>query len=132
MNHTNIGHDVILGNNVVVSNGAQIGGFSVIDDNVNLGLNCCIHQKCFVGAFSIIGMNTSVKNDIEPFSMIYQDKKTINIVGIKRSKYAEQIAAILKLKRSTNDIESPIGLVDKKIVEYFKNYKERYDEFTAE
>ena len=99
MNHVNIGHDVKIGNNVVVSNGAQIGGHCKISDNVNLGLNCSIHQKTFIGAYSIIGMNTCVKNNVEPFTMMFKEKKSINVTGIRRSKLNKNMRSIIDYKK---------------------------------
>jgi UDP-N-acetylglucosamine acyltransferase len=119
MNHVNIGHDVRIGNNVVVSNGSQIGGHCFIDDNVNLGLNCSIHQNTFIGAHSLIGMNTSVKNNVEPFSIIYQNKKSINITGIKRSEFKIYLRDIIDVKKNKKDF---LSLDNKKAKDYFGKY----------
>lgn len=121
MNHVNIGHDIYLGSHVVVSSGAQIGGHCYIDDNVNLGLNCSIHQRSFIGAYSMIGMNTSIKTDVLPFSLIYKEKSGYNMTGITRSKYKNMATKIVKYiaKGTQGKFENPE--VDK----YFENYRKK-------
>lgn len=67
MKHSHVGHDAMIGLNVVVSCGAKIGGHSVIGPYCNIGLNAVIHQKltipggCMIGASAFIGKRTELK-----------------------------------------------------------------------
>ena len=85
MNHINISHDCIMGDRVTVANGSQIGGYCVIDEGVFLGLNSAIHQRSEVGAYSLIGMNTSINGRIYPFSLVYKDKISFNLIGVGKN-----------------------------------------------
>jgi UDP-N-acetylglucosamine acyltransferase len=52
---THLAHEGQMGNHVVVSNGAQIGGNVTIGDNVTLGGLCAIHQHTRIGGHAFIG-----------------------------------------------------------------------------
>lgn len=67
MKHSHVGHDAVLGNNVVLSCGAKIGGHSIIGEGTNIGLNAVIHQKlsipegCMIGASAFVGKKSVLK-----------------------------------------------------------------------
>jgi UDP-N-acetylglucosamine acyltransferase len=69
MKHSHVGHDALIGKNVIISCGAKVGGHAVISDGCNLGLNSVIHQKvivpegCMIGASAFVGK----KSVLEPF-----------------------------------------------------------------
>jgi UDP-N-acetylglucosamine acyltransferase len=86
MNHINVGHDVILDDFVIISNGAQIGGHCYIGKLANIGMNSCVHQNVKIGGFSMIGMGTSVRSDVLPFTVIKDDKSGFNMIGFSRNK----------------------------------------------
>ena len=81
----NIGHDVKIGNNVVVCVGTQLGGHSIIGDNVKLGMNCCIHQFVKIGCNTMIGMGAQVRLNIPPFSIVENNKVGFDLIGTKRA-----------------------------------------------
>jgi UDP-N-acetylglucosamine acyltransferase len=72
MKHAHIGHDAAIGNDVTISCGAKIGGHTVIQDFVNLGLNACIHQKLTIPLGVIIGMGAVVtkKTELVPYTKL--------------------------------------------------------------
>lgn len=86
MNHINVGHDVILDDFVIVSNGAQIGGHCYIGKFANVGMNSCIHQNVKIGGFSMIGMGTSVVSDVPPFTILKDNKRGFNMIGFSRNR----------------------------------------------
>jgi UDP-N-acetylglucosamine acyltransferase len=67
MKHAHIGHDAIIGNDVTISCGAKVGGHSILEDKVNLGLNAVIHQKitvpkrCMIGASAFVGKKSQLR-----------------------------------------------------------------------
>ena len=50
-----VGHDCIVGDNVVFANNATLGGEVVIGDYVIMGGLSAIHQKCRVGRYAFVG-----------------------------------------------------------------------------
>lgn len=60
MKHSHVGHDCIIGNNVVLSCGVKIGGHTTIGDNCNIGMNAVIHQRQNIAEGCMIGMGAVV------------------------------------------------------------------------
>jgi len=102
MSSSNIGHDIKIGNNVVVCVGSQIGGHSTIGDYVKLGLNCCIHQYTKIGSYSMIGMGSQVRTTIPPFSIVENEKIGFDIIGLSKSSITDKKGA-KKAYRDYND-----------------------------
>ena len=67
MKHSHIGHDCIIEDGVTISCGAKVGGHSILEDKVNLGLNAVIHQKitvpkrCMIGASAFVGKKSQLR-----------------------------------------------------------------------
>jgi len=56
--------------NVVISCGVKVGGHTIIDSNVNIGLNAVIHQRQFIAKGCMIGMASVVTKKLvtEPYT----------------------------------------------------------------
>jgi UDP-N-acetylglucosamine acyltransferase len=70
MTKCHVGHDSILGNNVILSCGALVGGHSRIDRCCYLGLNASTHQYAELGAYSMIGANSFFKG-VSPVGIVW-------------------------------------------------------------
>jgi len=70
MKHSHVGHDALIGNDVVISCGAKIGGHVVIENGCNIGLNAVIHQRQRIKNNCMIGMGAVVTKGLktEPYS----------------------------------------------------------------
>ena len=70
LKHTHLGHDCQVMDNVIVSCGAKIGGHTILDNNVNIGLNAVIHQRQFIAKGCMIGMGAVVTKRLvtEPYT----------------------------------------------------------------
>lgn len=86
MNGSHVGHDNIVGNNVIYATHAVSGGFAQIDDFAILGGNCAIHQLGRIGMGGFIGGCAAVVGDVIPFGMVdnHGYLNGLNIVGLKR------------------------------------------------
>lgn len=86
MNGAHIGHDGIIGNNVIFSTHAVSGGQAVLEDFVILGGNCAVHQLGRVGMGAFIGGCAPVVGDVIPYGMVdnHGGLHGLNIVGLKR------------------------------------------------
>lgn len=56
MSGTHIGHDVIIGEGVILAPGAKIGGHSVVAEQANIGMGAAVHQNCTVPARCMVGI----------------------------------------------------------------------------
>ncbi len=60
MTKAHIGHNAQLGNRVIISAQALVGGYVVIEDFVNMGVGSKIHQRRTIGKGCMIGMGAIV------------------------------------------------------------------------
>jgi UDP-N-acetylglucosamine acyltransferase len=60
--NAHLGHDTILYENVTLSCGVKVGGYSQIEAYSTIGLNASVHQKSFIPKGSMIGANSFFKN----------------------------------------------------------------------
>ena len=82
-----IGHDCIVGNNVIMANNASLGGHCIIENNVVIGALAGVHQFCRLGESSFSAISTIIVKDIPPFVMVSGNTaraRGINKVGMKR------------------------------------------------
>ncbi len=88
MAYSHIAHNSKIGNEVIIVNGAQLGGHVEVDDYAFISAYSLIHQFVRVGKYSIIGGGCHVKKDIVPYALCYGNPdaeiKGINSVGLKR------------------------------------------------
>lgn len=82
-----IGHDCIVGNEVVLANNASLGGHCIIEDYVIMGALSGVHQFCRVGRGAMIGGLAAVVTDVIPYGTVMGDRASLeglNLVGLKR------------------------------------------------
>ncbi len=91
MAHVHIGHNCILGNNIVIVNSSNLAGHVKVDDNAILSGFTGIHQFCKIGAFCMVGIQSKVTQDIPPFVLFAESQpKSINAIGLKRNGFSKQ------------------------------------------
>ena len=82
-----VGHDCILGNNIVVSNNAQLSGHVIVGDNAVIGGASGVHQYCRIGRGAMVGGMSAVASDVVPYGMVMGERARLaglNLVGLKR------------------------------------------------
>lgn len=81
-----IGHDCIVGNNVVLGNNVPVGGNAVIQDFVIFGGNAAVHQFTRIGKYAFVGGCAPVVGDVIPFGMVDNHGRLhgLNLIGLKR------------------------------------------------
>ncbi|MGA2508869.1 MAG: acyl-ACP--UDP-N-acetylglucosamine O-acyltransferase [Candidatus Acidiferrales bacterium] len=104
MAYAHIGHDCIIGDHVILTNGAQLAGHSVVEDYAGISAFCLFHQFVRIGSHSYIGAGTVITQDVPPFSLIVGPRETrcygINKVGLERHGFSpERIRTIEKAYR---------------------------------
>ena len=94
-----VAHNVLMGNNVIVSNVGTLAGHVIVEDYAVVGGVAAVHQFCRVGRMSIIGGCSKVNQDVPPFMMADGNPattRTINKVGMMRNGVSEEAQAALK------------------------------------
>jgi len=98
MAYVHVGHDCIVGNNVILINNASLAGHVIVDDWAIISGYSLIHQFCKVGAHSYTGMASHVIKDIPAYMKVYGqpgEVRTINKEGLRRREFnSETIVSI--------------------------------------
>jgi UDP-N-acetylglucosamine acyltransferase len=102
MAYAHIAHDCRIGNGVILTNGATLGGHVHIGDRANLSAFVGIHQFCKIGRFAFVGGYSVITQDILPFAKVVGQRPPrvfgMNIVGLRRNGFSkERIAAIKQI-----------------------------------
>jgi len=99
MAYTHIGHDCVIGDHVMLVNGATLGGHVIVEEWAVVGALCPVHQFVRIGAHSYVGGGTTITQDVLPFSMTSAAREPhaylMNKVGLQRRGFSkERIAKI--------------------------------------
>ncbi|MDI6757470.1 MAG: acyl-ACP--UDP-N-acetylglucosamine O-acyltransferase [Endomicrobiia bacterium] len=109
---THLGHDSILGDNVIIANGTQLAGHVEVAEGVVMSALVGIHQFVRVGRLVMIGGGAMVSQDIPPFVQAQGDRAKLvglNLVGLKRKRFtSETISEIKSAFRSIFISEIPM------------------------
>lgn len=90
MAYVHVGHDSVVGSDIVFANNATLAGHVSVGDGAILGGFTGIHQFCQVGAFSMSGMFSAVNKDIPAFVMVQGNMASahgMNYEGMRRRGY---------------------------------------------
>ncbi|TDK65506.1 acyl-ACP--UDP-N-acetylglucosamine O-acyltransferase [Sapientia aquatica] len=98
MAYVHIAHDCQVGSHTIFANNASIAGHVHVDDWVILGGFAGVHQFCKIGAHAMLGMNTSLTQDVPPYMILSGNPAAVhglNLEGLKRRGFTrESINAI--------------------------------------
>lgn len=103
MAYSHVAHDCNIGSQVVMANGAALGGHILIEDHAIIGALSAVHQFCRIGTHAFISGLTGVSLDIPPFMLASGSRAKLfglNLVGLKRHRFpAETLKALKKAYR---------------------------------
>jgi len=94
MGLSHMAHNAVLGDHVIVVNGALVGGYVEVADRAYISANCLIHQFCRVGTLALMRGGSRTSRDVPPYSIIDNEHlvRGLNLVGLKRAGFtAEQM-----------------------------------------
>jgi len=99
MANSHVAHDCVVGDDVMLANGALLAGHVTIDNQVILGGNAVIHQHCRLGRMSMLAGIRGVNKDIPPFCISYNTKRVnmLNLVGLRRGGYRQDIKTLKQM-----------------------------------
>lgn len=91
MAYCHVAHDCVVGNNVILANGVQLGGHVHIDDWAIIGGLTGIHQFERIGQHAMVGAGFRVMKDVPPFALAGNQPLRfvgINAIGLRRRGFA--------------------------------------------
>jgi len=101
MAYIHVAHDCLIGDRIIMANGASLAGHVTVGDHAILAGFACVHQFCEVGEHAFVGLNSVANRDVAPFTMAvgnYAEGKGINKNGLRRREFSEE--AIQALHRT--------------------------------
>lgn len=88
MAYTHVAHDCVIGDFVIMANGASIAGHVHLGDHAILGGFTLVHQFTKIGEYSFSAMGSAITQDIPPYVMVGGRPTRphgINSVGMERN-----------------------------------------------
>jgi UDP-N-acetylglucosamine acyltransferase len=95
---SHVGHDALVGNNVILVNAALLAGHTQVDDNATLSGHTAIHQFCRMGRLAFLGGGFIVTKDIPPFCIVggRNEIHGLNVVGLRRNGFARDHITLVR------------------------------------
>ncbi len=93
MAYAHVAHDCTLGNSIIMSNAATLGGHIEIGDHAIIGGLVAVHQFVRIGTYAFVGGKSALVKDIPPFMMASGDRARLyglNQVGLRRHGFTEE------------------------------------------
>jgi UDP-N-acetylglucosamine acyltransferase len=100
MANAHVAHNCVIGNHVIMANGALLGGHAEVQDRAFISGNCCVHQFCCVGTLALMQGNSAISKNLPPFTVALRVNEIcgLNSVGLRRAGFtAEQRLELKKL-----------------------------------
>lgn len=98
MNCSHVGHDCLVGNDVIFATSATLGGHCEIGDFVFMGGLSAAHQFVRIGPQTMVGATSCVRGDVIPFGLVsgqHAKLEGLNIVGMKRREFNRERLAVI-------------------------------------
>src|SRR5437764_4542746 len=106
MAYSHVGHDCVVGDHVMLVNGATLAGHVTIEDWAVVGALCPVHQFVRIGAHAYVGGGTTIPQDVLPFSKTVARREVatfgLNALGLERRGFSKE--RIAKLQRAYKTI----------------------------
>lgn len=99
-----VAHDCVLGDHIVMSNGAVLAGHVLVEDHVVVGGYGGVHQFCRLGAHAMLAATAKLVHDLPPFCLADgtpAEVRAVNRVGLERRGFSapqlERVKAVHRI-----------------------------------
>ncbi|GAC1341522.1 MAG: acyl-ACP--UDP-N-acetylglucosamine O-acyltransferase [Bradyrhizobium sp.] len=99
MNCSHVGHDCVVGHDVIFATSATLGGHCEVGDYVFMGGLSAVHQFGRVGSQVMVGALTGVRSDVIPFALAsgqYARLAGLNLIGMRRRKFTRDRLTVVR------------------------------------
>jgi UDP-N-acetylglucosamine acyltransferase len=100
MAYSHIAHDCQVGNEIIFTNGATLGGHAQVDDYAYISAFSGVHQFCRIGKYAFLGGFTVVTQDVLPFCRVAGMRPVLfyglNSIGLRRRGFSSERRTRLK------------------------------------
>jgi len=89
---SHVGHNCVLADNVILANGALLGGYVEVGKNVFISGNCVVHQFVKIGDYAFMRGLSGTSRDVPPFAIVdwQHTVRGVNVTGLKRAGFDEK------------------------------------------
>jgi UDP-N-acetylglucosamine acyltransferase len=94
MAYTHLGHDCILGNNIIIANSGNLAGHITIEDNVIIEGVVAAQQFVNIGAHAFISGASLVRKSVPPYIRVAREPLQfigVNTVGLARRGFSKDL-----------------------------------------
>ncbi len=100
MNYAHIAHNCKVGDNVILTNGSQLGGHCIVEEFAAIEGMAGVHQFCKIGAHAFVAAGAKVAQDVPPYVMVAGAERarmvSINEIGLQRRGFSAETINALK------------------------------------
>jgi UDP-N-acetylglucosamine acyltransferase len=129
MAYSHVGHDCLIGDNVIIGNSTALAGEVDVDDWAILSAGSMVHQFTHIGAHVMVGGGAKVRIDVPPFIKADRDPLSflgLNSVGLTRRGFEkERIDEIHEIYRAIYQKGMNISQALDYVEEEFKSSPDR-------
>jgi UDP-N-acetylglucosamine acyltransferase len=95
---SHVGHNCVIGDNVIVCNCALLAGHVHVGDRTFISGGVVIHQFTRIGRLAMFSGNARVSMDVPPFTLAAERNEihALNLVGLRRAKISREAVSELK------------------------------------
>ncbi|SDC09558.1 MULTISPECIES: acyl-ACP--UDP-N-acetylglucosamine O-acyltransferase [unclassified Candidatus Frackibacter] len=123
MAYCHIAHDCQLGDNIVMSNAANLAGHVLVEDSAVITGLTGVHQFVRIGKMAMVGANSKVVKDVPPYILVDGRPASvngINVVGLRRNGVTPELRKEIKraykyLYRSNNNVSQAIEKMEQEL-----------------
>jgi UDP-N-acetylglucosamine acyltransferase len=82
-----VAHNCRLGDNVIIANGALLGGHVTLQDRAFISGNCLVHQFVRVGTLALMQGGAAISKDLPPYTVARGNNGIcgLNVLGLRRA-----------------------------------------------
>mgnify|MGYP003909021255 CR=1 FL=1 len=88
MKHAHVGHDAKVGDGVILSVGAVVGGHAIVCCNTNIGCNAFIHQRQVVAPYCMIGAGAVITSKLDTLPLCTYAGNPARLLGPNKPRCA--------------------------------------------
>ena len=122
---SHVAHDCQIGNGVVLTNNATLGGHVIVGDYANIGGLSAVHQFVRIGKQAMIGGMSGVESDVIPYGSVMGNRARLsglNIIGLKRRGFSRE--SIHNLRNAYRLLFAPEGTLAERISDVASLFKD--------
>ncbi len=120
MGYVHLGHDVIMGDNCILANGATLAGHVELGNYVVIGGLTPVHQFVHIGDFAMIAGASALSQDVPPYCLAQGNHailRGLNLTGLRRHANRAEIDNLKIAYRELFEQGNPLQDTAKKLFE---------------